>query len=136
MAATHDNAGIAAWRFKLEGEIGSYEDCATFLAEYGGPVLTTSRKLGPQMTVVRNQDEGYCAVRLYATEIIRYYPDGTFSVDNGGFNTLTTKARLDARMQVVSTSAGCLAPAPCGTALAAQMSPAVKFGQLKACGSG
>jgi hypothetical protein len=31
---------------------------------------------------------------LYRTPIVRYYPDGTFSVDNGGFNTPTTSSRV------------------------------------------
>lgn len=33
-------------------------------------------------------------VILYETPIVRYYPDGTFSVDNGGFNTPTTSQRV------------------------------------------
>jgi hypothetical protein len=38
--------------------------------------------------------EPYMAIVLYDTEIVRYYPDGTFSVDNGGFNTPTTSSRI------------------------------------------
>lgn len=94
-ATTHDNAGIAAWNVKLRAEIGSYEDCATFLDE-GSTVSVYARELAAHMTVTRELDAGYCAVVLYDTEIIRYYPDGTFSVSNGGWNTPTTKYRLDA----------------------------------------
>lgn len=93
MSATHDNAGIAAWRVNLKGEIRSYEDCAKFMNSDGYTDADFVRNLGPQMKVVRR--DGYYAVVLYDTEIIRYYPDCTFSVDNGGFNTPTTKARLD-----------------------------------------
>jgi hypothetical protein len=89
---TNPNAGIAAWNFKLVAEIHSYEDCARFCDGY-------ERKLGPQMVVYPrlNADgaSGY-AVKLYDTEIIRYYPDGLFSVDNGGFATPTTRERLQA----------------------------------------
>jgi hypothetical protein len=42
------------------------------------------------------QGLGYVAIVLYDTEIIRYYPNGTFSVDNGGYNTITTTERLQA----------------------------------------
>ena len=114
MNATHSNAGIASWRFNLKAEIGSYEDCAGFVAErvreegavktpeQGGHALRfTARggesydyELGPKMRLVMKAD---CyAIVLYDTEIIRYYPDGTFSVDNGGFNTPTTAYRLSA----------------------------------------
>lgn len=93
-ATTHDNAGIAAWRFKLKAEIDSYGDANTFL---GG---AKERELGPHMIVREHSTptswRDYIAVVLYDTEIIRYYPDGTFSVDNGGWNTLTTRARLNA----------------------------------------
>lgn len=35
------------------------------------------------------------ALVLYDTEIVRYYRDGTFSVDNGGYNTPTTSTRVN-----------------------------------------
>ena len=103
MPATHDNAGISAWRFKLKAEIGSYEDCRAFVEEHDPDFVLA--KLGPQMVVLRLGDGhrdvdsskgDVFAVRLYDTEIIRYYPDGRFSVDNGGFNTPTTSVRLNA----------------------------------------
>lgn len=98
MPATHANAGIAAWNFKLKGEIHSYEDCEAFLGgvDEDGRTIIDERALGPKMSVGRNDFDGCLSVVLYATEIIRYYPDGTFSVSNGGFNTPTTTARLDA----------------------------------------
>ncbi len=115
MSATHDNAGIAAWKFKLKAEIHSYDDCDRFIREQVSkqgavkvsdvPNTHASRftarggecydyDVGPQMRVVFKHN---CyAIVLYNTEIIRYYPDGTFSVDNGGYNTITTKERLQA----------------------------------------
>lgn len=101
---THGNAGIASWRFKLKAEVHSYEDAAQFLrdteprwrlvgdVEHG--VEHGTFDLGPHMVVVEQRD--YLAVMLYDTEIIRYYPDGTFSVDNGGHSTPTTMYRLNA----------------------------------------
>jgi hypothetical protein len=86
---THNNAGIAAWRFKLRGEVRSYEEAERFLKESpewanGEPAA----ELGPHMTVQMHDTEpsdavgADCyAVKLYNTEIIRYFPDGTFSVD-------------------------------------------------------
>jgi hypothetical protein len=38
--------------------------------------------------------EGYFAIVLYHTEIVRYYADKTFSVDNGGYNTPTSSRRI------------------------------------------
>mgnify|MGYP000880764450 CR=1 FL=1 len=92
MSATHNNAGIAAWRCNLKASIGSFDDALDFLDD------DYERDLGPQMVVKRNglgPFIDYLSVVLYDTEIIRYYPDGTFSVDNGGFNTPTTRARLN-----------------------------------------
>lgn len=93
MRATHNNAGIAAWRCKLKADIGSYEDCEQFMNSDGYSDADFARELGPQMKMLFK--DGCYAVKLYNTEIIRYYPDGTFSVDNGGFNTPTTRARLN-----------------------------------------
>lgn len=111
-ATTHDNAGIAAWNFKLTHEVHSYEDATRALtalyASAGPEHIGTDRikyvmhhrethygqKFGPHMWLV---DLGsYIAVVLYDTQIVRYYPDGTFSVDNGGFNTPTTSERIGA----------------------------------------
>lgn len=99
MTATHDNAGIAAWNFKLKGEVKSYEQARAFVRENDPNCIMA--ELGPKMHVLLLGDghgyrEDVYAVVLYNTEIIRYYPDGTFSVDNGGHNTPTTTARLKA----------------------------------------
>ena len=38
---------------------------------------------------------GKVYIRVYDTDILIFYPDGTFSADNGGFNTATTTDRLN-----------------------------------------
>lgn len=95
---THDCAGIAAWNFKLKAEIHSYEDCEEFAEEHRGEAVSgflwQEYGLGPKMLLRWRGDHDAWAIVLYDTEIVRYYPDGTFSVDNGGFNTLTTTERL------------------------------------------
>lgn len=97
-ATTHSNAGIAAWNFKLATEIHSYEDADRF---YRASSIDLSdvdlpAALGPNMDVIQEDDGASYVVRLYATKIIRYYADETFSVDNGGFATPTTRERLQA----------------------------------------
>lgn len=92
-------AGIAAWNFKLKGEIHSYEQARAFVKENDPDGVMA--ELGPNMHVLLKGDgylerEDIYVVLLYNTEIIRYYPDGTFSVNNGGHNTPTTSARLNA----------------------------------------
>jgi hypothetical protein len=104
---THDNAGIAAWRFKLNHEIGSFDDCrdayfgADEHAKWREGFGTRDLIIGPNMyvraTAWRTQvgiPTAY-AVVLYDTEVIRYYDDGTFSVDCGGHATSTTRERLN-----------------------------------------
>lgn len=90
MTASHDNAGIAASNYlKTVGGavIHSYADCVKFLD--GQPLKQVASNV-----VIENHYE-YISVVLYRTEIVRYYPDETFSVDNGGFNTLTTSTRVN-----------------------------------------
>jgi hypothetical protein len=105
-ATTHGNAGIAAWRFKMTAEIHSFEDCRD--AFFGAPDGAEWRTgfgirdlvIGPNMylrPIVWQPQTGIpdaYAIVLYETEIVRYYRDGSFSVDNGGRATLTTMYRL------------------------------------------
>lgn len=101
MIASHDNAGIAASRFNMNAQIASYEDCQRAMELLGDG--NGFAKIGPRMTLIfegHDQDPDQAsrtyAVELYHTKIIRYYPDGTFSVSNGGFATPTTRERLQA----------------------------------------
>jgi hypothetical protein len=89
MGATHDYAGIPAnTTIKARGKVESYADGVDFLAGQ------ESRILASNVMVRRNREHDNIAVVLYDTEIIRYYPDGTFSVDNGGYNTPTSASRV------------------------------------------
>lgn len=97
---THSNAGIASWNFKLvepfqSGKPFSHRALYDFLYDRE-PLL--ARGIGPHMTARRDTTDSSAQIDiiLYDTSIIRYYPDGTFSVDNGGFNTPTTTERLSA----------------------------------------
>jgi hypothetical protein len=108
---THDNAGISAWRFKMNAQISSYADCERAMEILGKDGFA---EIGPHMTLIHEghhedgrDPNGYpsgmtaqeprpYAVELYSTKIIRYYPDGSFSVDCGGFATPTTRERLAA----------------------------------------
>lgn len=93
MGATHDWAGIAANNpIKARAEIHSFEDCREFLdgrecAYLGSNVIVREHCAEYGRT-------SYYAVVLYRTEIVRYYPDGSFSVDNDGHNTPTTSSRV------------------------------------------
>lgn len=100
MRATHDHAGIAAHRFKMRAQIASYPDCerAMELLDGDGDGFA---QIGPNMTLIReghpkDAEPATYAIELYSTKIVRYYPDGTFSADNGGFRTPTTRARIEA----------------------------------------
>lgn len=91
MAATHIHAGIPAnMDIKTIDDtvIDSYEACATFLQ--GAIELP----IASNVWIRRAPDDSFEVV-LYHTPIVRYYPDSnTFSVDNGGYNTLTTARRI------------------------------------------
>lgn len=57
----------------------------------------SSRQLANNTTVEVDED-GTIAVRLHATRILAFHPDGSFTVDSGGWRTVTTKQRLNALM--------------------------------------
>jgi hypothetical protein len=89
--ATHQNAGIAA-SIKIktveDAEIHSYFDCESFLQG------SMERQIASNVMIVRCSDTAI-AVRLYNTDIITYFADGTFTAQNGGFNTPTTSSRAN-----------------------------------------
>lgn len=89
MRATHNNAGIAAnmdIKTVDDAEISSYADADAFL----GTMVT--RHLASNVHLRRVG--GGIEVVLYATPVVVYYPDETFAVSNGGFNTPTTSRRV------------------------------------------
>ena len=86
---THQYSGIPAnSTIKQAGTVESFSDAVSFLAGYD------SRLLASNVMVRANREHEFIAIVLYDTEIIRYYMDGTFSVDNGGYNTPTTASRV------------------------------------------
>jgi hypothetical protein len=52
-----------------------------------------SRKLGNNTYLLRGNKE--IAVKLHATHILTFYPNGSIRVATGGWNTVTTKARIN-----------------------------------------
>jgi hypothetical protein len=53
-----------------------------------------SRKLGNNTYLLRG-NEGEIAVKLHATHILTFYKDGSIRVCTGGWNTVTTRARMN-----------------------------------------
>lgn len=104
--ATHDYAGIVAnapvKTIKLAEDVTSFEKAKTAFDRIEWAIhkgkLGLSRSRNGDLQIASNVylrwAESYMAVVLYDTEIVRYYPDGTFSVDNGGYNTPTTRQRI------------------------------------------
>lgn len=98
MPATNPHSGIAAnIDVKTHTEdYRSFSDLLRFLEEKE----VFERKLASNVTVRAAKwtddlgDVDEIEIVLYYTPIVRYYADGTFSVDNGGFNTPTTSRRI------------------------------------------
>lgn len=110
MASNHINAGIAAnteikthveWKcesyadveevfFQLKHDRGkpAKDDGTYFWYELGSNVYM--RRMGG---VAKNLT--WIDVILYDTPIVRFYPDDTFTVSNGGYNTRTTSRRVN-----------------------------------------
>lgn len=108
MAATHPNAGIAAnsdVRTRVPFRAQSYKEiCETYdsLLKVNTHVTDDGwyywHELGSNVWMSEIGHRGwplsFISIKLYDTEIVRYYPDDTFTVSNGGFNTLTTRQRI------------------------------------------
>lgn len=85
----HPYAGIPAnQNIKTIGDakVRTYEEADAFLDG------ANMAQLASNVRLFRHED--YISLVLYNTEVVRYYPDETFSVDNGGFNTPTTRQRI------------------------------------------
>lgn len=65
----------------------SYKDAEHVLAK------TRRGNLGNNTTIRRDGDD--IVIRLYATDIIRYCPDGGITLRSGGHQTVTTKGRIN-----------------------------------------
>lgn len=51
------------------------------------------KKLANNTYAIRNAD--HLAIRLHATDILQFWPDGKVVLNSGGWKTVTTKARLN-----------------------------------------
>lgn len=56
-----------------------------------------SRKLSNN-TYLKRRGEGEIAVRLHSTDILTFYADGRIEVNTGGWNTVTTKDRINSHL--------------------------------------
>lgn len=54
------------------------------------------------------REDGYIALRFHATSIIKFFPDRSIKIRNGGYQTVTTKDRLNEYLNsaVISTRDG------------------------------
>lgn len=73
---------------KAHAGIKTYQDAAERLG------TKTSRKLENNTYLERTEDGGI-AVRLHATRVVTYRPDGSCVLNSGGFRTTTTKDRIN-----------------------------------------
>ena len=55
---------------------------------------TGPKKLAPNTSLVRMLNGAY-AIVYYATRILTFFPDGTFSVNSGEWMTMSTKERIN-----------------------------------------
>jgi hypothetical protein len=54
----------------------------------------SERKLSGTATRLHKLDDGSIAVRYHNADVVRYYPGGPVQYDNGGYQSVTTKARM------------------------------------------
>lgn len=71
--------------------IKSYEDANAACYKRGKP--SDSRKIGNNTYVERRGED--IAVKLHNTDVVTYRPDGSITLDSGGWRTVTTKARMN-----------------------------------------
>jgi hypothetical protein len=99
MPARHAHSGIAAnsvVRTQTE-EYKSFPELLSFLQEQ----QVEARTLASNVLVRASEwddnsgDVTRVDIVLYDTPVVSYYRDGSFSVDNGGFNTPTTMNRVN-----------------------------------------
>jgi hypothetical protein len=106
MSASHQYAGISAnmtiktvddWVFD------SYDACDRFATKLGRKSLREGGDwrmwvIASNVYLIADTPAGKApskyVIMLYETEIVHYYPDGTFSVANGGHATPTTATRV------------------------------------------
>jgi hypothetical protein len=70
----------------------NYQDAAEYLA---GGRSTDRRPLSGRASEVHRLEDGRIAVRYQATDVVIYRPDGTTELHTGGWQTATTKERIN-----------------------------------------
>lgn len=67
---------------------------ATAVALVRGKSGKASRKIGNN-TIGVIHDDGSVGIILHATEVVRIHADGRYTLNSGGWQTATTKARIN-----------------------------------------
>lgn len=67
----------------------TYQEAARILA-------TRKRKVANNTVLIHNPSDNSIGIQLHGTQVVVLYPDGSFSLYTGGWNTVTTRARINA----------------------------------------
>lgn len=59
------------------------------------PANRQSKRLSGVATTARRLDNGGVAIKYHNTDVVTYGPDGSITVNTGGYRTATTKARIN-----------------------------------------
>lgn len=59
------------------------------------PANRQSKRLSGVATTARRLDNGGVAIKYHNTDVITYGPDGSITVNTGGYRTVTTKTRIN-----------------------------------------
>jgi hypothetical protein len=65
----------------------------TALSKIQGGRDKITRKIESNTYLIKKQN--YIALKLHGTEVIMFYPDDSFSLSSGGWETVTTKDRIN-----------------------------------------
>ncbi len=68
----------------------TYEECNSLLTG-----RTPNKRKLENNTYLERRELNAIAIRLHQTDIMTFFPDGTVTVNSGGWKTVTTKARLN-----------------------------------------
>jgi len=60
-------------------------------------------KLIANNTIEYHKDNGTRVIRLHLTDIITFHPDGSVTLNSGGYKTATTKSRINELAPVIIT---------------------------------
>ena len=98
MSASHAYSGITAnnpVKTVDNSIVQSYKQCAAFAICHALLWVNEWQLASNVRLRLVEGDDQYYAIVLYKTEIVRYYENEMFSVDNGGYNTPTTAKRIN-----------------------------------------